>query len=96
MSFHLSRVSIDSCRGDIPFEPVQLGFEVFDLLLKIFELLPASVSDVCDDHRLDRYLVMLNERAHSIEGRLEGREPIGGLFRNFEEDLCAIGYSLSL
>ena len=49
-SFRLSRISIDSRRGDILFEPVQLGFEVSYLLLKIFEFLQASVSDVRDGH----------------------------------------------
>ena len=39
---------------------------------------------------------MLDERAHSTEGGLKGREPIGGLFGNIEEDLRAIGDSLSL
>ena len=63
-SFRLPRVSIDSCRGNILFEPVQLGFEVFYLLLDISEFLRASVSAVCNDDQLDRYLVMLNERAH--------------------------------
>jgi len=38
-SFRLPRVSVDSCRGNALFKPVQLGFEVFDLLLEIFELL---------------------------------------------------------
>ena len=39
---------------------------------------------------------MLNERAHSTEGGLEGREPIGGLFGDIEEDLGAIDDSLPL
>jgi len=69
-SFRLPRVSVDSCRGNILFEPVQLGFEVSYLLLEIFELLRARVSVVCDGHRLDQYLIMLDERAHSTEGRL--------------------------
>ena len=33
---------------------------------------------------------MLDERVHPTEGGLEGREPIGGLFRHIEEDLQAI------
>ena len=49
-----------------------------------------------DSHQLDEYLVMLDERIHSTEGRLEGREPIGGLFRDIEEDLCGIDDSLPL
>ena len=68
--FRLSRVPVDSCRGDVPFKPVQLGFEVFDLLLDIFELLRASVSVVRDSHEFDQYLVMVDERAHSTEGGL--------------------------
>jgi len=95
-SFRLPRISVDSCRGDVLFKPIQLGFEVFDLLLEIFELLRASVSVVRDGHQLDQYLVMLDERAHTTEGGLEGREPIGGLFRNVEEDLGAIDDSLPL
>jgi len=47
-SFRLCRVSVDSCRGDLLFEPVQLGFKIFYLLLEIFELLRAPVSVVCD------------------------------------------------
>ena len=39
---------------------------------------------------------MLDERAHPTEGGLEGREPIGGLFRNVEKDLRGIGDSLPL
>ena len=64
------RVSVDSCRSNVLFEPVQLGFEVLNLLLEIFELLQASVSVVRDGHQLDQYLVMLDERAHSTEGGL--------------------------
>jgi len=39
---------------------------------------------------------MLDERVHSTEGGLEGREPIGGLLRNIEEDLRGIDDSLPL
>ena len=69
-SFRLPRVSVDSCRGNVLFEPVQLGFEVFDLLLEIFELLRGSVSVVRDSHELGQYLVMVDEGAHSTEGGL--------------------------
>jgi len=69
-SFRLPRVPVDGCRGNVPFKPVQLGFEVFDLLLEIFELLRAPASVVRDDHQLDQYLVMFDERAHSTEGGL--------------------------
>ena len=54
------------------------------------------MSDVCNDHQLDRYLVMFDESAHSTEGRLERRKPISGLFCNVEEDLRAIDDSLPL
>ena len=69
-SFRLLRVSVDSCCGNVLFEPVQLGFEVFDLLLEILVLLRGSVSVVRDGHELDQYLVMVDERAHSTEGGL--------------------------
>ena len=39
---------------------------------------------------------MLDERAHSTDGGLEGRETVSGFFHNIEEDLRAIGESLSL
>ena len=49
-SFRLPSVSVDSRRGYVSFEPIQLGFEIFYLLLEIFELLRAPVSVVCDGH----------------------------------------------
>ena len=39
---------------------------------------------------------MLNERVHPTEGGLERREPISGLLRYVEQNLCAIGDSLLL
>ena len=54
------------------------------------------MSVVRDGHKLDQYLVMLDERIHSTEGGLQGREPISRLFCNVEEDLHAIGDSLPL
>ena len=39
---------------------------------------------------------MLDERVHSAEGGLEGREPVGGFFRNVEEYLRALRESLFL
>ena len=54
------------------------------------------MSVVRDGHELDQYLVMVDECAHSTEGGLQGREPIGGLFGNIEEDLRAIDDSLPL
>ena len=95
-SFRLPRVSVDTRRGNILFEPVQLRFEGFDLFLEIVEFLRAFVSDVCDGHQLHRYLIMLDERAHTTEGGFQGREPISGLFCNIEEDLRAIDDSLPL
>ena len=68
--FRLPRVSVDSCRGNILFESVQLRFEVFYLFFEIFELLRASMSVMRDGHKLDQYLIMLDERAHSTEGGL--------------------------
>jgi len=52
------------------------------------------VSVVYDSHQLEKYLVMLGKRAHSTEGGLEGREPIGGLLCNIEGDPHAICDSL--
>ena len=95
-SFRLPRISVNSCRSDAFFEPVQLGFEILYLLPEIFELLRAPVSVVRDSHKLDQYLVMLDECIHSTEGGLEGREPIRGLFRDIEEDLRGIDDSLPL
>jgi len=81
-SFCLPRVSVNSCRDNVLFEHVQLGFEVFYLLLEIFKLLRASVSAVCDGDQPYQYLIMLDERAHSTEGGLQGREPISGLLQH--------------
>ena len=39
---------------------------------------------------------MLDDRAHPSEGGLEGREPIGRLFRDIEENICAVHDSLLL
>jgi len=69
-SFRLPGVPVNSCRGNVLFEPVQLGFEIRYLLLEIFELLRAFVSVVCDSHRFDQYLVVLDERVHPTEGGL--------------------------
>ena len=49
-----------------------------------------------DGHLPDQYLVVFDERIYPTEGGLEGREPIGGLFRNIEEYLYAIDDSLLL
>ena len=39
---------------------------------------------------------MLDEGVHPTQGSLEGREPIGGLFRDIEENLQAIPGPLPL
>jgi len=89
-------VSIDRCRGDVLFEPIQLRYKFLGLLLDIFGVLERSVSVVCDGHSLDQYLIMLDERAHAAKGGLERREPVGGLFRNVEEYLDTICNPLPL
>ena len=50
--------------------------KTLNLLLDTFEFLRSSISVVHDGHALDRYLIMFDERGHSAEGGLEGREPI--------------------
>jgi hypothetical protein len=69
-SFRLPRISVDGCRGNALFEPAQLGFEVFYLLIEIFELLRALVSVVYANYQLGQYLIMLDEGGHSTEGGL--------------------------
>ena len=49
----LLRVAIDSCRGNGLSKPIQLGFEILDLLLDIFEFLRPSVSVVHGSNSLD-------------------------------------------
>ena len=49
-----------------------------------------------NNHPFNRYLVMPNERVHPAEGGIEGREPIGRLFRDIKENLCTIHNSLFL
>jgi len=80
-------VSIDRCRENVLFEPIQLRYKFLDLLLDVLGMLGVSASVVCDGHPLDLYLIMLDERAHAAKGGLERREPVGGLFRNVEEYL---------
>ena len=95
-SLHLLKVSINRCCGDDPVEPFELGFETIDPLLDVFEFLPPSASAVHDSRLLAQYLVMLNECTHTAQGGLEGAKPIGGLFRNIEDNLHAIYDSLLL
>ena len=52
-SYYLLRVSIDSCRGEGLFEPVQLRFKILNLLLDIFKLLRPSVSVAHDSNSPD-------------------------------------------
>ena len=54
------------------------------------------MSVVGNNNPLDHYLVVFYKRADSAEGGLEGREPVGGLFRDIEEYLCAIHDPLPL
>jgi len=49
-----------------------------------------------DNNPSGHYLVMLDERVHETKGRFQGREAIGGLFRNIEEYLHTIRDSLPL
>ena len=93
-SIRLLGVSIDRCRSDVLLEPIQLGQELFNLFLDIFELLRATASVLQDGQPLDQYLVMLDERVHCAKGGFERREPIGGLFRDIKEDPCTVGNSL--
>jgi len=95
-SIRLLGVSIGRCRGDVLPEPIQLGQELLNLLLDIFKFLRATTSVMQDIHPVDQYLVMPDERVHPTEGGFEGREPIGGLFCDIEEDFCAVNDSLFL
>ena len=95
-SLRLLRVSINRCRSDNLFEPVELGLKIFDPLLDVFEFLSPPVSALDGTHLLDQYLVVFYESIHTAEGGLEGGKPIGGLFRNIEENLDAFRDSLFL
>ena len=71
----LLRVCINRCRGNVLFEPAQLGYsKVIDLPLNIFGFLGASVSVMCNNHPLE---VVLNKGIQSAEGGPEG----GGINR---------------
>jgi len=69
-SFRLSGVFVDTGCSNTLFESVQLGSELSDILLDIFEFLRESMSVVFGSDQLDRYLVMLDERVHPTEGGL--------------------------
>ena len=92
----LLRISIDSCRCDASFEPLELGLKAFDLLFDIFEFLRPFGSAAHYTHPPNQYLIMIDEFADPAEGGLEGREPIRGFFCNIEEYLRAIRNSLLL
>jgi hypothetical protein len=47
-SIRLLGVSIDRGGGDVPFESIQLGDKILDLLLDIFRMLGGSVSAARD------------------------------------------------
>ena len=49
-----------------------------------------------DNRPLAQYLAMLDECTDTAEGGLEGGKPIGGLFRDIEENLYAFCDSLLL
>ena len=95
-SSRLLGISIDRCRGDVLFESIEPGFETFDTLLDVFEFLRPFKLVASDSPPPDQYFIMLDEFAHPAEGGLEGREPIGRLFCNVKENLCASQYSLFL
>ena len=78
---------IDHCRGDALFEPFQLVFETLNLLLDTFELLQPSMSVAHDGDSLDQCLTILYKCVHPAEGKFE-------LFRNVEDNFCAIHRSL--
>ena len=81
--------------GDVLLEPIEPGFETFDAFLDVFEFLRRFALVMHDSHPPDKkYFIMFHECAHPAEGGLEGREPIGRLFRDIEEDLRATRYSL--
>jgi hypothetical protein len=71
-SIRLLGVFVNGRSGDVLFEPVQLRYKFLDLLLDIFKFLRATVSVVRDDHRLDQYLIVLDERAHPPRAALRG------------------------
>ena len=92
----LPRVLVNRCRGSVVFEPVQLGLEIFDLVLDNFESLRQTRSVVRDSHLPDQYLITLDKRAHPGEGCLEGIAKICTLFSGIEGYLDEISNSLPL
>ena len=87
---------MDRCCGDGVFEPVKLGSKTLDPLLDVFEFLSSSGSAMHHSRLLAQYLVMLDECTDASKGGLEGWKPIGGLFRDIEENLYAFCDSLLL
>ena len=95
-STRLFRVPTDRRRCNALFEPIQLRYKFLDFLLDVLGMLGTPVLGVHDGHSLDPYLIMPDERVHAAQGGLEGREPVGGFFRNIEEYFYAICYPLPL
>ena len=79
---------------------VCLSLSSWGLRLLIFSLTSLNSChcscQLCTSLLIAQYLVMLDERTHTAEGGLEGARPIGGLFRNVEENLHGIYDSLLL
>jgi len=96
LSPDLPRVLVNRCRGSVVFEPVQLGLEIFDLVLDTFESLRQTRSVVRDSHLPDQYLMTLDKRAHPGEGCPEGIAKICRLFSGIEGYLDKISNSLPL
>ena len=63
-SIRLLGVSVDRCHGNVLFEPLQLGYEIFDLLLDVLGMLRVSMSVMPDSRSLIQYLVMFDERIY--------------------------------
>ena len=93
-SLLLSLVSVADRYVYCLLKPIEVWDKIFNFLSDILGFLRAFALVACHNHPLDPYLIMLDERAHAAEDRLEGREPIGGFFRNIKENLCAVRDSM--
>ena len=71
------RVPFNRRSSDVLFEPIQLGLKIFELLFDIFGVLEVSGSATRNNHSLNQYLIVFDQRIYAAEGRLEGREPVG-------------------
>lgn len=76
MSSRLLGVSNARCCGNVSPEPNQLGSKIIELLFDIFRLLGALGLVVQNNHALDQYLMVFDQRSHAAEDGLEGREPV--------------------